>query len=185
MTKRIEVEYRARFSKKEHDRLFNLLRKDGTDLGKDNKNVYFFTFPDKLLKISHNISTGTAKITGKLSKIGQGSDFEEIEFPISPSDIEKAVKLFKLFGFTEVHSSYQSRHNFSYKGVEIALKYSKMWGYHAEFEILIKGGKQKAAADQKIKTVARELKVNLMTEKELREFIQQKENILKSRESLS
>lgn len=180
MTKRIEIEHRARFSKKEHDRLLIFLQKNGKDLGQDDKNVYFFTFPDKLLKVTNNTSKGTAKITGKLSKIGEGSGFEEIEFSIAPAEVEKAVLLFKLFGFTEVHDSFQRRHNFEYKDVEIAIKHSKMWGYHAEFEIMIDDEMKKNEADSKILGVAGELGIELMTEDELKSFIQQKETELKS-----
>ncbi len=171
MKKQIEIEHRARFSEKQHNVLFEFLKKNGKDLGKDDKNVYFFVFPDKILKVTDNISKKTAKITGKLSKIGEGSAFEEIEFPISPADVKKAVKLFKLFGLGNMHESFQKRHNFRYKGVEISVKYSKIWGYHAEFEILINNKKKKKTADEKIINVAKELGINLMTEKELKSFI--------------
>ncbi len=178
MEKQIEVEHRARFSKERHDELAGFLTKNGQDLGQDDKNVYFFLFPDKLLKVTDNISKNTAKITGKLNKIGNGSGFEELEFPISRVDVEKAVKLFKDFGFTNVHDSFQSRHNFMYKGVEIALKYSEMWGYHAELEIVINNESKKEEADKKIMSIAEELGIKLMTEKELKVFIEEKEKEL-------
>lgn len=179
MTKQIEVEHRARFSKEEHDRLLAFLHENGKDLGQDDKNVYFFTFPDRLLKVTDNISKNSAKITGKIGRIGEGSGFEEIEFPIDKVDIEKAVKLFKLFGFTNVHDSFQGRRNFEYNGVEIALKYSDMWGYHAELEIVIEDEAKKDEADLRIMTLARELGITLMTEDDLRTFIKQKESELK------
>lgn len=72
MIKQIEVEHRSRFSKEEHDRLLAFLYENGKDLGQDDKNVHFFTFPDKLLKVTDNISKNTAKITGKLNRIGGG-----------------------------------------------------------------------------------------------------------------
>jgi len=180
MTKQIEIEHRARFSKEEHVRLLSFLQQNGKDLGEDDKNVYFFTFPDKLLKVSDNISKNTAKITGKMNRIGEGSGFEEIEFLIDRADVSKAVELFKKFGFTEVHDSFQSRHNFEYRGVEIALKYSEMWGYHAEFEIMIDDETKKDAADQQIMSVAKNLGITLMTEEEIRVFIKEKESEIKS-----
>lgn len=179
MTKQIEVEYRCRFSKEEHDKLLSFLIENGRDLGQDDKNVYFFTLPDKILKVTDNVSKGTAKITTKLSKIGHGSSFEEIEFPISRSDVEKAVILFKLLGFKDVHDSFQGRRNFEYKGVEIAVKYSDMWGYHAELEIVIDDEEKKEEADQKISKIAGEIGVTLMTEEDLRKFITEKEDELK------
>lgn len=183
MTKQIEIEHRARFSKEEHDRLLAFLQQNGKNLGKDDKNVYFFTFPDKLLKVTDNISKSTAKITGKLSRIGEGSGFEEVEFPIAREDVQRAVELFKGFGFTEVHDSFQSRHNFEYKDVEIALKHSKMWGHHAELEIVVDDETKKDEADQRIVGVAKELDITLMTEEELKVFINQKEAEIKSTHS--
>ncbi|OGZ63892.1 MAG: hypothetical protein A3A98_01230 [Candidatus Staskawiczbacteria bacterium RIFCSPLOWO2_01_FULL_40_39] len=183
MKKQIEIEHRARFSKEERDQLLSFLQENGKDIGEDDKNVYFFTLPDKLLKVTDNISKNTAKITGKMGRIGEGSGFEEIEFPIERTDVLKAVELFKKFGFTNVHDSFQSRHNFEYKDVEIALKYSEMWGYHAEFEIVIDDETKKGVADQKIMSVAKELGVRLMTEEELKVFIRQKEIEIKSARS--
>jgi predicted adenylyl cyclase CyaB len=181
MIKQIEVEHLSRFSKEEHDRLLAFLYENGKDLGQDDKNVYFFTFPDKLLKVTDNISKNTAKITGKLNRIGEGSGFEEVEFLIARADVEKAVMIFKLFGFTNVHDSFQSRRNFEYNGVEIALKYSEMWGYHAELEIVINDETKKAEADRQIMAVAKNLGVTLMTEDELKKFIQKKESELENK----
>lgn len=183
MNKQIEIEHRSRFSKKVHDHLISFLNKNGKDLGQDDKNVYFFTFPDKLLKVTDNVSKGTAKITGKLTRIGEGSNFEEIEIPISRSDVQKAVKLFKKFGFTDVHDTFQKRHNYLYKGIEIAVKYSKVWGYHAEFEIMISSLKEKNDADEKIQKLAKELGIKLMTEDELKKFVEKKEREINKRKS--
>ena len=173
--KQIEIEHRSRFSKKVYNSLLNFLEKEGKDLGQDDKNVYFFTFPDKLLKVTDNISKQTAKITGKLTRIGHGSNFEEIEIPINQSDVGKAVRLLKKFGFADVHNTYQKRHNYLYKGIEIAVKYSKVWGYHAEFEIMISDLKEKTNADKKIQSLAKQLEIRLMTEDELKRFIDRKE----------
>ncbi|MCD6225989.1 hypothetical protein J7J95_02855 [bacterium] len=100
------------------------------DLGPDDKNILFFILPDKLLKVVDNKPKRTAKIVLKLNKIGKGSDFEETEIPIDPSQVEKVVTMFKKLGFTEVQESSQKHHNYRYKDVEIALKWSKVWGYH-------------------------------------------------------
>ncbi len=175
MSKQIEIEHRSRFTEKKYKELLSFLKENGEYLGKDDKNVYFFTLPDKLLKVTDNISKGTAKITVKTSKIGQGSDFEEVEFFISPQDAEKAVHLFKILGFTKIHSSFQKRENFRYKEVEISVKYSDVWGYHAEFELMVNSVDKKEEADRKIKEVARGLGVDLMSEEELQDFISKKE----------
>lgn len=167
---KIEIEFRSIFSKKKHDELKTFLDENAKNLGPDNKNVFFFIMPDKLLKVTDNESKDSAKFTLKLNKIGKGSDFKELEVPIQRGDVDKTVKIFKKLGFDEVQESYQKRHNYEYKGVEIALKWSEVWTYHIEFEILIEDEKEKKTAEKKIKKVADELDVDLMTDEELKAF---------------
>ena len=180
MKKNIELEYRARFSKKKYDALSRFLRSHAKDLGADDKRVWFFVMPNKLLKVTHDISSKSGKITLKLTKIGRGSHFEEIEFPIAEKSIEPAVKLFTNLGHKYLLEPKILRHNFVYKGVEIALKYSKTWGFHIELEIMISSVKQKERAEKKIFSMAKELGVSLMSEKELWEFTQNIEKTYKN-----
>lgn len=167
----IEIEFRARFSKDEYNRLKNFLDHKAKVLGPDNKAVYFFHMPDKLLKVVNNTSKKSAKIVLKLNKIGNGSDFEEVEIPISQKDVEKAVKVFKSLGFENVMITPQKRVNYLYKGVELALKYSSVWGYHLELEVLVRSVKKKSEAEDKIFAVAKELGIKIMSEKELADFV--------------
>src|SRR3989344_7689458 len=95
----IEIEYRSRFSKKKYSALSKFLYLHAKDLGTDDKRVWFFVMPDKLLKVTHNISSKSGKITLKLTKIGRGSHFEEIEFPIPEKAIERAIQLFTSLGY--------------------------------------------------------------------------------------
>ena len=178
--KRIEIEYRSRFSKKKYLALSRYLTRKAKDLGRDDKRVWFFVMPDKLLKVTHDISRKSGKITLKLTKIGKGSHFEEIEFPIAERDVEPAVKLFQLLGYKYLVEPKILRHNFSYKGVEIALKYSKTWSYHLELEIVITSLEAKSEADKKISTVSKELGIKILTEKELWDFTQQIEKTYKN-----
>ena len=64
----------------------------------------------------------------------------------------------------------QKRHNFLYKGVEIAVKYSIDWGYHAELEIVINDARDKEIAETQIREVAEELGLRLMTDEEVLQF---------------
>jgi len=178
--KNIEVEYRAKFSKAKYDKLLKFLLKKAKDLGADDKRVWFFCLPDKLLKVTHNISLKSGKITLKLTKIGKGSHFEEIEFPIGEESVEPAIKLFTNLGYKYLFEPVILRHNFSYKGVELALKYSKTWGYHLELEIEIASLAQKGRAEEKIFKVAGELGVKLMSEEELWTFTQNIEKTYKN-----
>lgn len=82
--------------------------------------------PDKLLKIVNNISAGTAKVSLKTSRIGQGSAFPEIEMDISPADVDTAVHIFNVLGFEgAMHDAFNQRHDFRYRGIDIAVKRSE------------------------------------------------------------
>ena len=170
----IEIEMRARFDKDEHDQLVDRLQRDGKDLGQDDKHIYFYVLPDQLLKVTDNTAAGTAKITLKGSKIGQGAAFEETEFPIAREDVPAAVKVFNALGFQDtMHEAFNFRRNFQFRDVEIAVKWSEAWGYHAEFEVLLRDGATQAERDgagDRIAEVASELGVTLMTEEELAAF---------------
>ncbi|MFD4135624.1 CYTH domain-containing protein [Streptomyces goshikiensis] len=170
----IEIEMRARFPKEAHDQLIARLKADGEDLGNDDKHIYFYVLPDQLLKVTDNTAAGTAKITLKGSKIGQGSAFAETEFAIAPADVSAAVKVFNGLGFeAAMHEAFNFRHNYRFGGVEIAVKWSEAWGHHAEFELLLDDAASDAARDEatsKIIDVAAELGVTLMTEQELTDF---------------
>ncbi|WP_329581382.1 hypothetical protein OG500_17785 [Kitasatospora sp. NBC_01250] len=170
----VEIEMRARFDKETHVRLMDRLRKGGEDLGDDAKHIYFYVLPEQLLKVTDNTAAGTAKITLKGSKIGRGAAFPETEFAIAREDVPAAVKVFNALGFeSAMHEAFNFRHNFRFQGVEIALKWSEAWGYHAEFEVLLDDGASGAARDEasaQIIDVAAELGVTLMSEQELADF---------------
>lgn len=173
--KNIEIEFRSRFDLKKHEELKKILNEKAEDLGEDDRNVYFFLFPDKLLKVSNNISKKNAKIVLKLNKIGKGSDFEEIEVPINQEYFEKAAKIFIALKTGDYMHSFQKRHNYLYKGVELALKWSEIWGYHLELEVVIGDPGQKVKADKRIFAVAEELGVKIMSDEELNEFTEKAE----------
>ena len=178
----IEVEFRSIFDNDKHRELAEFLGVNAESLGDDDKDVYFFIFPDKLLKVVNNVSKKTAKLVLKLTKIGQGSAFEEIEVPIEQSDVDKAVRIFTSLGCDNVMRSYQQRHNYLYKGIELALKYSDHWGYHLELEIMISDPRDKEAAEEKINAIASELGVHIMTDEELKEFTAKAEADYKQKE---
>jgi len=170
--KNIEIEHRARSDKTTYDNISNFLNANAEDLGEDDKDAYFFLFPDKLLKTVNNISKKTAKIVLKLNKIGKGNDFEEIEIPIRPEDFNAATKLFVALRTGDYMHSFQKRHNYLYKGVELALKWSEAWGHHLELEVVVSDLAKKEEIEKKIAAVADELRVSLMTNRELLEFTQ-------------
>ena len=165
--KNIELEHRSLVTEEKYRELLEVLAKDGKELGENNKHTFHFIFPDKLLNVLDLESKGQAKIALKLGKIGQGAAFEEIEIPIDQKDFEKTVKLFKSLGFSEIIESFQTRHDFEYKGVEFAVKHSAEWGYHVELEVILSERSELEEAEQKIRAVADELGLKIMTEEEL------------------
>ncbi len=174
--KQIEIELRAMFDEEKFNSLKKQLDEKAEYLGQDDKDVYFFIFPDKLLKVTDNVSKESAKITLKLNRIGKGSDFEEIEFPIKREDVKKAADVFNKLDLTDnIMHSPQKRHNYLYKDVELALKWSPEWQYHLELEVVVEDAEHKDEAEQKIRSVAAELGVKLMTEKELAKFVKKVE----------
>ncbi|MGW1194446.1 CYTH domain-containing protein [Streptomyces sp. NPDC002536] len=170
----VEIEMRARFDEATRDRLIARLEKEGSDLGVDDKQIYFYTFPDKLLKVTDNITAGSAKITLKHSKIGAGAAFPETEIAIARADVPKAVEIFAALGFAPLmHGAFNQRHNYRLRGVEIAVKWSEAWGHHAELEVLLgdeAGPAARQEAAERITGVAKELGLELMSEQELADF---------------
>lgn len=173
--KQIEIEFRARFSEEKYESLKKFLDGRAENLGEDDKDVFFFLFPDRLLKVVNNVSKGDAKVVLKLNKIGKGSDFEEIEVPIAQKDFEKTAKIFVDVLTCDSMHSFQKRHNYFYKGVELALKWSEIWGYHLELEVVVGDPQLKEEAEKKMFAVAEELGVIIMTDAELKEFTEKAE----------
>ena len=69
--------------------------------------------------------------------------------------------------------------------MEVALKYSEVWGHHLELEIMIADIKEKEQAEKKIREAANDLNIKLMTDEELAEFTKKAEekNKTKTRSS--
>lgn len=182
MKKNIEIEFRCRFNEKKYKQLKDFFKKNAKNLGEDDKDVYFFMFPDKLLKTVNEVSKKKAKIVLKLNKIGKGNDFEEIEIPIEQKYFEKTAEIFKALKTRDFMHSFQKRHNYLYKGVELALKWSEIWGYHLELEIKINDINQKLTAEKKILAVAKELDVRIMTNDDLKKFTKKAETNYKKKQ---
>ena len=93
---------------------------------------------------------------------------------------EKAVDVFSILGFKYLFEPKILRHNFIYKGVELALKYSKTWGYHLELEVMISSLKQKEKVEKKIHSIAKELGVVAISDEELKKFTENIEKTYKN-----
>ncbi|MDO8451571.1 MAG: CYTH domain-containing protein [bacterium] len=169
-----EIEHRALLTEESYKTLTERLANEATLLGTDDKEVSYYIFPDKLLKVVRNISKGTGVLSLKLNTLGAGSSFQEFEVPFPEESFETMKNICENISTPDqVISGTQKRTNCEYKGVEIALKWSEDWGYHAEFEIMISDLSEKESADARIIEVARALSVSLMTEEEVAAFLAQ------------
>jgi len=102
--------------------------------------------------------------------------FPEREVYFDQKDMESAVSLFDDLQLpVKKMRDFQKRVNYHYKDCDISLKHSRMWGYHMEIEQVIDKKEKQNTAEEKIKKVAEELKVDLMSEEELKSFIKKKE----------
>lgn len=174
-----EIEFRAKLSESKYNSLLEFLNINGKNLGQDDKDVWYYIFPDKLLKLVNNISKKTAKVSLKLNRIGEGSAFEEMEFYFPPEEFETCHQLFQKLNLdAKVMDGPQRRVNFEYKGCEIALKYSDVWKYHLEIEQMVESQNVQEQAERSIRSVAEELGVELMSEEELKAFVTEVENKL-------
>jgi adenylate cyclase class IV len=169
---KIEIEFRSIVTKEEYDNLLTFLTNEGKDLGEDDKDSSFYLLENKLLKVVENVSKGNAKVCLKLQEVGEGSGKEEFEYPIAKEYVEIAKDVFDNLGFTERIDSFQKRHNFVYKEIEFAIKYSDDWSYHVEMEILIENEAERLGAESHIKTVAKELGIQLMTDEEQKSLVE-------------
>jgi len=176
MKPRIEIEYRARFNRQEYLRLRKSLRRQARWLGPDDKEVWFYVAPSMLYKVVRNISTKTAKIVLKKNRIERTSSFDETEISIHPQDIDRAKTLISSISHTKIYHEIIKRENYLWHGVEIALKYSQAWGYHAELEIVITSKQKQTAAEKKIRQVADLLGVKLMTTNDIAKFLRTAHN---------
>ena len=166
-----EIEFRTKFDVDKFNSLKEFLDGNAENLGEDNKDCYYYIFTDKLLKLVNNTSKKTAKISLKLSRIGDGAAFPEMEFYFPPQEFETAHRLFEALSLpAKVMYGPQKRTNYLYKNCEIALKYSDAWGYHMEIEQVIDSKEKQAKAEADIRSVADELGITLMSEEELKEF---------------
>lgn len=166
-----EIEHRAVLTEETYRELADKLAREATLLGADDKEVSYYIFSDKLLKVVRNISKGTAKLSLKLTALGAGSSFQEFEVPFPEESFEMMESICENISTPDqIISGTQKRTNYEYHGIEVALKWSEDWGYHAEFEIMISDLSEKESADARIREVAAALAIPLMTEEEVAIF---------------
>ncbi len=176
MNKTIEIEQRALISEEDFLRLRDFLNTNSDSIEQDNKDTFFYIWPDKVIKVVENKSTGKAKIALKPGRIGKQSYFHEAELTVIPSEVESAKRFCENLEPEKLMRAYQFRTNYHYKGIDIALKYTQSWGFHMELEIMIDDLANQDAAIATIKTIADDLNIELLSEEQLAKIVLDMEN---------
>ena len=129
------------------------------------------------VNVSIASSEKETKIKYKSGQLGRGNGFEEIEFKIQPDSLSEAIRLFSSLLSTAPQESYQFRINYTLnQNVEIALKYTAMWGFHMEVERIytasselgIRGEKDKS--EDVLNSFAHKLDFTYIDDEQMKEF---------------
>ncbi len=165
--KTIEIEYRALLSEEEYLSLRSFLNDNSELLGNDNKDTYFYIWNDKVIKVVQNAGTLATKMVLKPGRIGEQSHFEETEIKLDPEMFEISKKFCEQLLPEKIMRSFQFRTNYIYRNVEIALKYTQVWGFHIELEIMVETVEEKESAEKVIRSVADDLKLEILDNAQL------------------
>lgn len=172
----LEIEKRGFLSEEKYRWMLGFLEKNGKDLGTDDKDVVYYIYPDKLFKIVNNVSKGSAKISLKTNKIGNGSIFPEIEIFFDQKDFNDMKHIFDIMALPgDIMHGIQKRKNFEYKDCELAIKWSEAWGFHFEIEKIVTVHDEVAQAEKELHAIADELGIKILSEDELKKFTKKAE----------
>lgn len=167
----IEIEKRGLLTKEGYEDILSYLNENAESLGEDNKDVVYYIYDDKLLKVVNNLSKGNAKVSLKLNKLGDSVASKEIEAVFDQKDYSRMKEILGIVaGAPKVIEGTQKRKNFMYKGCEIALKWSKDYQYHFEIEKMTEAEGDVPQLEEEINVVLDELQLTAMTNDEIKEF---------------
>jgi len=173
----IEVEKLALIDEKVYQEVGSTLIDLGAeDLGENNTKTVFFHPSDARVKVQVNTSKNSAKIVWKSGGSLQAhSDREEVEFPFKPEDFEAAVELVSRFlpGVEYYSPRVQKRHDYVLDDVNVSVKHSDDFGYHIEFDVVVDSNSEVEQALEKIESVAKKLKVKILSAEEENEFMRE------------
>lgn len=127
-----EYEERAFLTDESFLRIKQILDEKSARKTIDNKQSFFFVLPD--VNVSIASSAKETKVKYKGGQLGKGNGFEEIEYTIDHHSLESATTLFTRLLKIKPQASFQFRINYVIDDLEVALKYTQMWGFHIEVE---------------------------------------------------
>jgi adenylate cyclase class IV len=173
-----EYEERAFFSEKDLGRIQHTLEDLAISCKRDNKISYFFVLPEVNVSIATSATKTVVKYKG--GQLGRGNGFKEHEFTILPHALPEALALFSALLHIKPQISEQFRLNYDLGDkVEIALKYTHMWGFHLELERVYQAPneaerkRQERISRTKLAHVAEKLGVQLIDDAAMEQFKEQ------------
>lgn len=168
----IEVEVRSFISEKQYNELLAFMQKNAKLIKKDNQITYYFS-GDNDLRIQKN--DFFSKIWLKKGNI-HDPHRKEIELKFEKEKFEQLEKLFLSLGYTVDIKWFRKRHSFSWNNIDVAIDFTKGYGYIIELERMSNKEEQEQVYEF-LKNKLSELSVNLTSKEEFDEkFNYYKEN---------
>lgn len=139
----IEVEIRSFISKEKYDELINFFKKEGDFVNEDDQTTYYFDAPFDLRIQKNNFFS---KIWMKKGKI-HDEQREEVEIKFNVDDFERLEKMFLTLGYNVQIKWFRKRHSFKWQDIDVAIDFTKGYGYIIEFEKLAEENEKENALE--------------------------------------
>ena len=130
MSKNIEVEIRSFISEEQYLHLLSFFKKEGQFLGEDEQVTYYF---DALQDLRIQKNKYYSKVWLKKGKL-HDDHREEVEIKLPTESFETLERLFLALGYGVSIKWFRTRHSFTWEMVEVAVDYTKGYGYILELE---------------------------------------------------
>ena len=167
-----EVELRGLLKEDKYYYLLDYLRASSEHVVEDNKLADFYDISNGILKVVDETSKNSYKLSYKVGDEFAGKGMEEMEVYLCDDQSAAGCRtVLNRLGYKVKSSVVQTRTNFLYKGVELAIKHTPSWSYHFEAEILVDEVAKIPEARKTIKSVCDELDITPMSSDELKDFI--------------
>jgi adenylate cyclase class IV len=167
----LEVELRGFFSdEKEFNDRLAALRAIASSVEEDHRDTVFFMIKDATLKVARLNSKRRAKIAYKGGDIVRSKAQKEIEMEIPYDSYDDAIAMFVALGFSDMQLTQQVRYNLIVGEFEIAMKWSKDWGYHFEAEKVVCGETEAERAELDLAAFCHSHHLRALSEAEFEAF---------------
>lgn len=166
----IEVEIRSFISKEQYEELLAFFNKNAKFVNEDDQETHYFD-TEVDLRIQKNnffskIWMKKSMITNDKRKGMVHDDLrEEVEVKCAKDDFQKLEKVFSAAGLKTQIKWFRKRHAFKWNDIDVAVDFTKGYGYILELEILTSEEKKDAALVI-LKEKLKELKIPLTPKEE-------------------